>query len=122
MPFLYFVLLRDAMSFRAYLVDFDGTLYHAKPVQLCMALELVLCGIGAIRTLRRFRKSHEQLRRGLLPEAILATRSSPFEQQLAFTASELNLPEGRRSTDRRTMDDGASSQMDPALLAAQSDP
>lgn len=93
MPFLYFVLLRDTMSFRAYLVDFDGTLYHAKPVQLCMALELMLCGIGAIRTLRRFRKSHEQLRRGLLPEAILATRSSPFEQQLAFTASELNLPE-----------------------------
>lgn len=89
------------MTYRAYLVDFDGTLYHAKPVQLCMALELAVRGLTAISTLRRFRKSHERLRRGQLPQDLVASRSSPFEQQLAHTAAELAIPE---STVRKTVE------------------
>lgn len=80
---------------RAYLVDFDGTLYHAKPVQLCMAAELLVTGLSAITTLRRFRKSHEELRKGLLPRAVLDAHPSPFAQQVAFTAQQLALPESR---------------------------
>lgn len=78
---------------RAWLVDFDGTLYHAKPVQALMALELALLGWRAIKTLRRFRKSHEQLRRGELSAHPSVDASlSPFEQQLAVTAADLGLP------------------------------
>jgi HAD superfamily hydrolase (TIGR01549 family) len=79
----------------AYLVDFDGTLYRARPVQLCMAIELLLTGARAINTLRRFRKSHEQLRQGLLPRALVDPSKSPFEQQLAVTAADLNVSEAK---------------------------
>lgn len=80
-------------EYRAWLVDFDGTLYRAKPVQALMALELALFGWGALRVLRRFRKSHEQLRRGSLdthPARDVAL--SPFEQQIAITAADLGRP------------------------------
>jgi HAD superfamily hydrolase (TIGR01549 family) len=77
---------------RAWLVDFDGTLYHAKPVQALMALELALFGWRTIKTLRRFRKSHEQLRRGELDaHPAVDVSLSPFEQQLAVTAADLGL-------------------------------
>lgn len=76
---------------RAWLVDFDGTLYRAKPVQLLMALELALFGWAALPVLRRFRKSHEQLRRGELDSHPARNPAlSPFEQQLAITSADLN--------------------------------
>lgn len=80
-------------EYRACLVDFDGTLYHARPVQALMALELVLFGWRALPILRRFRKSHEQLRRGELASHPARDASlSPFEQQIAITASDLGRP------------------------------
>lgn len=83
--------------YAAWLVDLDGTLYRNKPVQLAMALELLLFGWGSIRTLRAFRHSHEILRaeahgeseaEGQL-EATLAL--SPFERQLQHAAERLGL-------------------------------
>lgn len=80
-------------QYRAWLVDFDGTLYRAKPVQALMALELALFGWGALPTLRRFRSSHEQLRKGELDAHPARDASlSPFEQQLAITATDLQRP------------------------------
>lgn len=79
---------------RAWLIDFDGTLYRAKPVQLLMALELALFGWTALPVLRRFRKSHEQLRRGELDQhPARDPRLSPFEQQLAVTSADLKRSE-----------------------------
>lgn len=78
------------IEYRAWLVDFDGTLYHAKPVQALMALELALFGWSVIPVLRRFRKVHEQLRRGELDgHPSHAAGISPFEQQVAITAEQL---------------------------------
>lgn len=75
--------------YAAWLVDLDGTLYHHTPVKLAMALELLLFGWGAIATLRTFRHSHEALRLG----AAGAPRgNSPFEQQLAHAAEQLQRP------------------------------
>jgi HAD superfamily hydrolase (TIGR01549 family) len=57
-----------------------------------MALELALFGWRTIKTLRRFRKSHEQLRRGELDaHPAVDVSLSPFEQQLAVTAADLGL-------------------------------
>jgi HAD superfamily hydrolase (TIGR01549 family) len=83
------------MSYRAYLVDFDGTLYHARPVQICMAVELVLSGLSAVPILRRFRKSHEQLRQGLLPAHKFTEQQSPFDRQVSVTAADLDIPEAK---------------------------
>lgn len=80
-------------QYRALLVDFDGTLYRAKPVQALMALELGLSGWRALQVLRRFRKSHEQLRRGELDAHPARDAGlSPFDQQLAITAVDLRQP------------------------------
>ena len=83
----------------AWLVDLDGTLYHAAPVRLCMVLELLLMGrqwLGAIRT---FRQCHEMLRRAHQGDsrgcdameslAEHAGDSDPYRQQLAMTARRL---------------------------------
>jgi HAD superfamily hydrolase (TIGR01549 family) len=79
--------------FQALLVDFDGTLYRARPVQALMALELSLFGWGALQVLRRFRKSHEELRRGELDDHPARNAGlSPFDQQLAITAVDLSQP------------------------------
>jgi HAD superfamily hydrolase (TIGR01549 family) len=79
--------------YRAWLLDFDGTLYRAKPVQALMAVELALFGWSAVPVLRRFRKSHEQLRRGELERHPARDATvSPFEQQLAVTAADLGRP------------------------------
>jgi HAD superfamily hydrolase (TIGR01509 family) len=87
------VLPADAHTrYAAWLVDLDGTLYHATPVKFAMAAELLLCGWGSIKTLRTFRHSHEALRH--LPSDALAQRQSPFERQLAHAAAELARPPG----------------------------
>lgn len=80
------------MQHRAWLVDFDGTLYHHAPVKYAMALELLLGGWTAIPTLRRFRRCHEELRglgKTLPPSTQLL---SPFEHQLTLTATALAQP------------------------------
>lgn len=82
-----------AMNYRAWLVDFDGTLYHHKPVKYAMALELVLGGLRAIPTVRRFRHSHEQLRPSGPEHALMgADEPSPYERQLLVTAKDLRQP------------------------------
>ena len=46
---------------RACLVDLDGTLYHALPIKLVMAGELLLYGYNAIGPLRSFQHAREKL-------------------------------------------------------------
>ncbi len=75
--------------YSAWLVDLDGTLYRHKPVQLAMALELLLFGWGSIKTLRTFRHSHEVLRTEATGETALAR--SPFDRQLEHAAQTLGL-------------------------------
>ena len=72
------------MSYRAWLIDLDGTLYHGRPVRLVMAAELVLFGWSAMKTIRAFREQHELIRaEGLEPGG------SPFRFQLRRTAEAL---------------------------------
>jgi FMN phosphatase YigB (HAD superfamily) len=70
---------------RAWLVDLDGTLYHALPVKLAMALELALGGLRAAPLLRRFRAEHERVR------ADGAEAVDPFARQLAGAALALGV-------------------------------
>jgi HAD superfamily hydrolase (TIGR01509 family) len=85
------VLPRDAHSYRAWLVDLDGTLYRAGPVKLAMALELSLFGWGALETLRKFRRAHEELRES---EGELGAGGNPFERQLEHAARALGQERG----------------------------
>jgi FMN phosphatase YigB (HAD superfamily) len=77
-------------QYSAWLVDLDGTLYRHKPVQLAMVIELLLFGWGAIKTLRTFRHSHEELR-GTSPDPA-ALALSPFQRQLNHAAIKLGRP------------------------------
>jgi HAD superfamily hydrolase (TIGR01549 family) len=70
---------------RAYIVDLDGTLYHAAPVKLAMAAELALGGLAVAPWLRRFRAEHEHLREEDTAEG------DPFARQLARSAEALGL-------------------------------
>jgi putative hydrolase of the HAD superfamily len=69
----------------AWLVDLDGTLYHAAPVKAAMALELASAGLRVAPLLRRFRAEHERVR------AADAASGDPFARQLAGTALALGL-------------------------------
>jgi FMN phosphatase YigB (HAD superfamily) len=74
-------------------VDLDGTLYTQRWVKLAMAVELVLLGQSAIRTLRQFRHEHEAMREEQNQSRALApTHDSPFAGQLARTAEKLGVP------------------------------
>lgn len=66
---------------QAWLVDLDGTLYHAGPVKLFMGMELLCAGWQAIPILRRFRIEHEGLRSEGEPSS-----ESPYTRQLLETA------------------------------------
>lgn len=81
----------DAHEYPAWLVDLDGTLYRPTPVKLAMAVELLLFGAGAIKTLRRFRHAHEELREAQAAAA-LSSVDSPFERQLEHAAAALGRP------------------------------
>ncbi|MFI5314427.1 MAG: HAD family hydrolase [Myxococcota bacterium] len=74
------------MNAQAWLVDLDGTLYHALPVKLAMALELASSGLRVAPLLRRFRAEHERVR-ALVHE----TTGDPFARQLARTALALGV-------------------------------
>lgn len=78
-----------ARSYAAWLVDLDGTLYRPAPVKLAMALELLLFGWSAIKTLRSFRHAHEELRDEVVSDAQTALAHSPFQRQLAHAARKL---------------------------------
>lgn len=82
----------SSTRYSAWLVDLDGTLYRHKPVQLAMALELLLFGWGSIGTLRAFRHSHEVLRAEEVNDSALAL--SPFERQLEHAARSLGRERG----------------------------
>jgi len=82
-----------ATRYSAWLVDLDGTLYRPTPVKLAMALELLLFGWGSIKTLRRFRHMHEELRREQANQAAPSV-GSPFQQQLERTATALGREQG----------------------------
>lgn len=75
-------------QYKGCLVDLDGTLYRAGPLKLAMSVELLLLGLGSLRTIRCFRRMHEQLRQE--PEGSIG---SPFEVQLRRTSEVLALPE-----------------------------
>jgi len=71
---------------RAWLVDLDGTLYHAAPVKLAMAAELALAGLRAAPLLRRFRLEHELVRtRGD------ESAGDPFARQITGAARALGV-------------------------------
>src|SRR6187549_23385 len=80
-------------QYDAWLVDLDGTLYTQRWVRLAMAVELVLFGRSAIKTLRQFRHEHEALREEQnAGRALATTHASPFAGQLARTAAALGVP------------------------------
>ena len=71
---------------KAWLVDLDGTLYHALPVKAAMCAELLTASSRVRKIIRAFRHQHEALRLNGSPEM-----SSPFEVQLEAAAWELGL-------------------------------
>jgi HAD superfamily hydrolase (TIGR01549 family) len=71
---------------RAWLVDLDGTLYHAAPLRLAMACELALAGLRVAPLLRRFRAEHERLR-----DTADAAAGDPFARQIAGAALALRI-------------------------------
>lgn len=72
------------MRYKAWLVDLDGTLYHASGVRLAMGLELALGHWRNVPTLRAFRQEHEWVRREAIEEV-----ESPFTLQIERTAKRL---------------------------------
>jgi FMN phosphatase YigB (HAD superfamily) len=66
---------------RAWLLDLDGTLYHARRLKLVMLWELRRASPAALATLRRFRQEHEWLRRHQT-----SPLTDPFQAQLERTA------------------------------------
>lgn len=69
----------------AWLVDLDGTLYHAAPLKAAMAVEVALGGRDALRLLARFRRAHEELRAS-------HAGGDPFEAQVRLTAADSGVP------------------------------
>lgn len=76
------------MNARAWLLDFDGTLYHARYVRLAMAAELALLGWNAVAILRTFRKEHERIRH----EFAASQGASPYALQIERTAQRMSVP------------------------------
>ena len=76
-----------ARSYRAWLIDLDGTLYYALPVRGVMAVALLMGHWRTIRTIKRFRQEQEALRSG----AIAPFEKGPYELQLRRTAASLGI-------------------------------
>ncbi len=77
-------------TYRAWLVDLDGTLYDARWLKLAMLAELGLLGAPDWRVVRQFRREHERLR-----AQAYAGKRTPFEEQLRRTAAALEAPPER---------------------------
>jgi HAD superfamily hydrolase (TIGR01549 family) len=73
---------------RAWLVDLDGTLYHAAPVRLAMAVELIATGGPSIGCIRQFRKEQERMRLEMTDVV-----DNPFSLQIESTARALGRDE-----------------------------
>ncbi|MDA1162341.1 MAG: HAD hydrolase-like protein [Planctomycetota bacterium] len=71
---------------RAWLIDLDGTLYHALPVKVCMAAELVFAGPRVWRIISYFRAAHEELRQ-LAPQSENDEPTCSFERQISIAAN-----------------------------------
>jgi FMN phosphatase YigB (HAD superfamily) len=76
--------VRTPSEHAAWLVDLDGTLYHALWLKLAMGAELVLGGVDTVRVIRTFRHEHERLRSELIQPI-----ASPYEEQLQRAARRL---------------------------------
>lgn len=76
----------SADRYRAWLVDFDGTLYVARYVRLCMAAELLFFGTRHIPAIRVFRQEHERLR-----QALQTAVADPYRLQHERTAERLGV-------------------------------
>jgi len=72
---------KDLSRHAAWLVDLDGTLYHARWLKLAMLSELSLFGAWNAPILRKFRHEHERLR--IDPP----NGSTPYTTQLERTAT-----------------------------------
>lgn len=73
-------------SYKAWLIDLDGTLYRAKWLKLAMAAELLLTGPFALSSLKTFRKGHEELREESREHPDKEFLPSAFEEQLRRAA------------------------------------
>lgn len=95
-------------DYDAWLVDLDGTLYHALGVKLAMASELaaasLLDGFRTARLLRRFRHEHEALRQN--PELLADLQTTPYHRQLerASEACEVTTAELQDRVERWMLD------------------
>jgi HAD superfamily hydrolase (TIGR01549 family) len=76
----------NRVSYEAWLLDLDGTLYWQAPVRWLMAAELVLLAPHRVRAVQRFRQEQERMRR---EPAVSAAKMSPYEVQLDRTAAAL---------------------------------
>ncbi len=76
---------------RGWLIDLDGTLYHALPMKLLMLPKLLGLSSEQLHIVRRFRREHEFLREVGLTDAGV----SPYTVQLARTAAALQISEER---------------------------
>lgn len=82
--------LPQGETIAAWLLDLDGTLYHPRPIKLCMGLEL-LTNPRVIPVLREFRKQHQQLREQQY-RSTNDTSHSPFEEQIKRVCDKMHLP------------------------------
>lgn len=88
------------MTYEAWLLDLDGTLYHPLGVKLAMGAELVLFGTPSIALIRTFRREHERLR----IEGQVFEDGSPFDEQVRGAAARCKVDdEVVRSTVSRWM-------------------
>jgi FMN phosphatase YigB (HAD superfamily) len=79
----------------AWLVDLDGTLYHAGPMKLATGIELALLGATSVSVLRTFRRNHELLREEQLAEPGREFLPNAFEEQIRRATAESGLSEDR---------------------------
>jgi FMN phosphatase YigB (HAD superfamily) len=76
-----------SVTYQAWLVDLDGTLYYQTALQLAMALELALGGWSAIPFIQAFREEHERMRRETAEPL-----ADPYRLQIERTAARLGRP------------------------------
>jgi HAD superfamily hydrolase (TIGR01549 family) len=76
-----------SVTYQAWLVDLDGTLYYQTALQLAMALELALAGRSAIPFIHAFREEHERMRRETTEPL-----ADPYRLQIERTAARLGRP------------------------------
>lgn len=89
----------QAQHVLAWLVDLDGTLYHAAPLKQKMALQVLMFGLYRARLLSTFRHLHEELRALQKVDPCNTFLPSPFDEQLQRAATHT----GRSMTEIRSI-------------------